>query len=97
MEKPKWSASFAGFQKGLSLDKILPNGTHCLKLATSNFFFSRYVEFKKKILKNPFVGFTSPFFWSPGGENSLQKKTLHLSIERDKVVHCVRKSKEIFF
>jgi hypothetical protein len=38
-----------------------------------------------------------PFFLSPGGENSPQNKTLHLSIERDKVVHCVRKSKEIFF
>jgi hypothetical protein len=23
-----------------------------------------------KILKNPFVGFASPFFLSPGGENS---------------------------
>jgi hypothetical protein len=28
------------------------------------------------ILKNPFVGFASPFFWSPGGENLPQKKSL---------------------
>jgi hypothetical protein len=36
------------------------------------------------ILKNPFVGFASPFFfWSPSGENSPQKKTL-VSIAKGK-------------
>jgi hypothetical protein len=29
-----------------------------------------------KNLKNPFVGFANPFFLSPSGENSPQKKTM---------------------
>jgi hypothetical protein len=41
---------------------------------TSNFFSSRYGDFLKKFLKKPFVGFASPFFLSPDGENSPLKK-----------------------
>jgi hypothetical protein len=30
-------------------------------------------------LKNPFVGFTNPFFWLPSDENSPQKKTMFVT------------------
>jgi hypothetical protein len=33
-------------------------------------------NFLKNNLKNPFVGFTNPFFWLPSGKNLPQKKTL---------------------
>jgi hypothetical protein len=37
-----------------------PIGTHCLNLATSKFFWSKYGDFLKKF-KNSFVEFASPF------------------------------------
>ncbi len=50
---------------------------NCVNLATFNFFFLKIWRIVFLILKNPFVGFASPFFFgSPGGENSPQKKTL---------------------
>jgi hypothetical protein len=49
-------------------------------LTTSNLFFSRYGDVLKKMLKKPFVAFASPFFVSPGCENSAHKKTLATTI-----------------